>query len=303
MATTEFRRSRSGFWLRVNENENGSYNFYVSARMCEIFEFHFQEAELNAPKGWEEGKKHSGIKSLWIPPDRADGVDVEAMKEWASFAVQQCVWLETGSEIDYCIAGDFNRSSDSNGNISSCRTPLGEAEYQLKYNSATLSPEDKKEYANLISHELFKAFDLLPLRYRSRKIEHIIRIGRQEILPPLISPVPARETPVKLAWALAQHVARVKEFDCLSPYLRLQKPQMKSLSLEAKKNALQALYVTSGAVELPEGIVNGREVVIIDDLYQSGATLHAYANFLKQCGAVRVFGLTCVKSMRDSDNL
>ena len=119
MATTEFKRSRSLFWLRVNENDNGSYNFYLTDRMREVCGYHFDSAEMHAPKGWEAGKKNDSIKSLWVPPDWAGEVDIEALKEWASFAVRQCVWLETGPELDYCIAGDFNRSTDSDGNISS----------------------------------------------------------------------------------------------------------------------------------------------------------------------------------------
>jgi hypothetical protein len=32
--TTVFSRARNAFWLRVNENEGGSYNLFVSKDMC-----------------------------------------------------------------------------------------------------------------------------------------------------------------------------------------------------------------------------------------------------------------------------
>lgn len=41
---------------------------------------------------------------------------------------------------------------------------------------------------------------------------------------------------------------------------------------------------------------------MVDDLYQSGATMWEYAKFLKSLGAICVFGIVCVKSLRDSDN-
>ncbi len=48
--------------------------------------------------------------------------------------------------------------------------------------------------------------------------------------------------------------------------------------------------------------VKDRLVIIVDDLYQSGVTMWAYAKFLKSQGAAHVLGLPCVKSLRDSDN-
>ena len=60
------------------------------------------------------------------------------------------------------------------------------------------------------------------------------------------------------------------------------------------------LYAADG-VTLTESVAE-RLVVIVDDLYQSGATLWAYAEHLKSQGAAHVMGLPCVKSMRDSDN-
>lgn len=41
---------------------------------------------------------------------------------------------------------------------------------------------------------------------------------------------------------------------------------------------------------------------MVDDLYQSGTTMWEYAKFLKTLGARFVFGIVCVKSLRDSDN-
>lgn len=49
--------------------------------------------------------------------------------------------------------------------------------------------------------------------------------------------------------------------------------------------------------------VQGKSVLIIDDLYQSGVTAWSLAKFLKSQGAREVYALACVKSWRDTDNV
>lgn len=78
------------------------------------------------------------------------------------------------------------------------------------------------------------------------------------------------------------------------------KSALKGVSVEEKIRIWQELY-DGGCVELSAS-VDGRTVVIVDDLYQSGATMWMYAKYLKEQGARHVFGLACVKSLRDTDN-
>jgi len=51
------------------------------------------------------------------------------------------------------------------------------------------------------------------------------------------------------------------------------------------------------------GDVREKDIIIIDDLYQSGFTMWTVAQLLKNKGAKKVFGLACVKSLRDTDNI
>jgi predicted amidophosphoribosyltransferase len=60
--------------------------------------------------------------------------------------------------------------------------------------------------------------------------------------------------------------------------------------------------MTPGNVSLSHP-VSGYGVIVIDDLYQSGVTMWSYARLLKSAGAAEVLGLTCQKSIRDTDNL
>ena len=72
-------------------------------------------------------------------------------------------------------------------------------------------------------------------------------------------------------------------------------PKLKDLTLQQKISTL------AGAFTLGES-VQGKTILLVDDLYQSGTTLWSLARFLKQQGARAVYGLACVKSWRDTDN-
>jgi len=49
--------------------------------------------------------------------------------------------------------------------------------------------------------------------------------------------------------------------------------------------------------------VNDKTVVLIDDKYQSGITIQYIAMKLQQAGVHEVYGLSFVKTLRDTDNL
>lgn len=301
--TAEFTRKRSAFWMRVNENDDGSCNVFASQDVSAVVKHHFPELEDASPTGWRIGNKNT--ENVWIPENRIDQIDVDEIKQWAEFAGNHCVWLKlgkhlqghfTGNELDYCVAADFNFTTDGSGNIGP-RSTLGEAEWQLKYHLGELTSEKKQQYCTAMSQSLLSAFDLLPLRHRSA-----FGFSIQAVAPAVVSPIPAQDGPTKLAWAFAKHVAERKGLGFVEPCLLVQKPQMKQLNVAQKVAAWTAIYQTANSVALDPASVQGRDVIVVDDLYQSGITMWAYARALKAAGVRRVFGLVCVKSMRDTDN-
>ena len=50
----------------------------------------------------------------------------------------------------------------------------------------------------------------------------------------------------------------------------------------------------------PRVNLSGKTVLLIDDLYKSGASINYAAMKLKEAGAARVFGMCLVKSLRNS---
>lgn len=77
---------------------------------------------------------------------------------------------------------------------------------------------------------------------------------------------------------------------------RGEKCSVKELPLEQKWAALEA-------VDLDVSYdLSGSRVILIDDLYQSGVTMHFVASRLQQAGASHILGLSIVKALRNSDN-
>lgn len=64
-------------------------------------------------------------------------------------------------------------------------------------------------------------------------------------------------------------------------------------SLEDKLDAL----LDSHLVIADDVDLEGKSILLVDDLYQSGLTMQYVAMILKNAGCSRVFGLTLVKSL------
>jgi predicted amidophosphoribosyltransferase len=113
----------------------------------------------------------------------------------------------------------------------------------------------------------------------------------------IIAPVPARPSskfhlPVKLVEALGPKLDRSVGLNIG----KVEHPKLKTLPIQEKILTLEKAFTLGESVR-------DKSVLLIDDLYQSGATLWSLARFLKQNGATKVFGLACVKSWSDTDNV
>lgn len=109
------------------------------------------------------------------------------------------------------------------------------------------------------------------------------------------SPIKSFDLPTYLAKGVATAWGR----DDLSSYVRTIK---KRQSLKAARFS-QKLDSIRGTIEVKEGIFNGRVVLLVDDLYQSGISLNYCAMLLLNAGASMVFGLACEKTCRNDDNM
>lgn len=116
-----------------------------------------------------------------------------------------------------------------------------------------------------------------------------------------ITHIPCERGKCNVASKLAIAVAKSLNREYVFAELHGDKSSMKELTIEQKIPEWERLYTSEGCVTIT-GLLKDRVAVIIDDLYQSGATMWCYAKYLKMQGVKYVMGLPCVKSMRDTDN-
>ncbi len=187
------------------------------------------------------------------------------------------------AELTLAIALDYNFLDREH------RTPLGQLEFRAKW-------QQSLDATQILARHLVSASRWLPIEASGPAV--------------CLMGVPQHtHTPFRLPRALAEAMAITEDqtqknrssFELLEARLTCRKPGLKELSLEQKLACWDDLVKTE-KVTL-SGPVEGRTILVIDDLYQSGVTMWSMARYLKQQGAAAVFGLACVKSIRDTDNL
>jgi Predicted amidophosphoribosyltransferases len=288
MGCSDISRERSSFWIRIYENDDGSISFLTTPKIYRVINTYFPILQEMSPKGWSTARNDNRI--LWIPENWIDKETVDKFIEWANEANTR-IWLSKNKnfpdsfndELDYCIAADWNFSFETQE-----RTPVGEAEYQLKYRFAKhlISEDERKQYADTLIQAVMDCLKFLPL--------HISYGFLVTTMPALI------EDQHKLSWSMAKYVSDQLHGQFLSATLLNKKAQTKTLLMQEKISMWDNIF-KSGQVSLSDN-VQGKSIIIIDDLYQSGASLWTYAKYLKALKASEVVGIVAVKSQRDSDN-
>ena len=283
----QFERTRSDFWITVYENDD-AYSISTNDKYVDIINYFFPILEKNSPKKWRKSENYANMSNLWLPEGCYDQNIMTEFINWSDEVTNNVLWLSLSKnikeyfddELDYCIASDFNIVYGEG------RTEIGEAEYQLKYNIEDLNVTERNQYANIIMSKMLDNCKYIPFHNR---------------LNWCVSPMPATEYgKTKLAWQMAEEISKQLSLSFIKPILSCDKPQMKQLSIKEKIEIWEKIYYDKGVIL--DNQIRGKNVIVVDDLYQSGATMWEYAKFLKSLGARCVFGIVCVKSLRDSDN-
>lgn len=105
--------------------------------------------------------------------------------------------------------------------------------------------------------------------------------------------------PFNLPMYLAEQIALISGKNNLSEgiFTISSRPSIKNITLENK------LEILKDTIAVDEDIFSGENVLLIDDLYQSGISMNYAAMLLLEKGAKRVFGLTCEKTCSNDDNI
>lgn len=113
---------------------------------------------------------------------------------------------------------------------------------------------------------------------------------------------PFRRKPFHLPSRLAAEVAQARKMTDLTPDFSrsADAPELKGLRLGEKWSKLDKVGLTLAAKNLPQG---GESVILLDDKYQSGTTMHYVAMRMQKAGVSGpILGLTAVKTWKDDDN-
>lgn len=285
----EFKRSRSRFWLRIFENE-ASISIATNGMTRRLIHFNMPYLAENSPKGWQPSANYPDTYTLWLPDSCYDYEDLESLKAWAD-RVNQYIWLGinkntepyfVGNELDLCVAYDWNFEFGKQ-----IRTPAGKAEYNLKYHQDELTHDHEIQFKRILADAVQDCVMALPVDLRDFVVTTIPAVVQDQN---------------KISWWLSNFVARTNYLPFIGVSLTKPKPQMKSLPLQEKIRIWRSIYEDSSWVIVPNELY-GRNILIVDDLFQSGASLFCFAEFLKsKFGAKQVIAVTSVKSQRDGDN-
>jgi predicted amidophosphoribosyltransferase len=279
----KIKHSRSQVFTYLHDFEDGASVFGMSCDTYpELFKLAHPSIVAKAPKGWCWNPKRT-CRYLWFPANALDENDLEQIEEWKQkFESYVLIGLNPNicdhfsNELDFCMALDYNfdRSTEK-------RTLYGEAEYQLKY-------KQSRPHLSTLVAALVSALGDLPIPNAERENA-------------ILTYVPSDPEKFSIPRMLAKHVSKTAGLEYVQADLSCEKSSMKNLEVNAKIPIWEKLYEQEGCVTL-KGDISGRTVIVVDDLYQSGSTIWCYAAYLKEIGAAYVFGLPCVKSLRDTDN-
>lgn len=289
----EFTRHRSLFYLKIYNNDDC---IIINANRItrDLINRTFPQLIWYSTTVWKFYLRYENLSYLRIPRDNVDAELLELLENLKLWA-EECnkhIWLGTnvntenyfsGAELDLCVAADWNMFFDTYQ-----YTECGEAEYMLKYRQpkGLLSVEDIKAYRKILKKAVCSSINCL-----SFNIENF-----------LVTTIPAVETKQdKLSWQLALSIAKKYSSEFLNVTLLFDKPAIKEQTIEDKIKVWELIYNNYQNLSMSHD-VRGRDVLIIDDLYQSGASIWCYASFLKSLGANTVIAVTAVKSLRDGDN-
>jgi hypothetical protein len=174
------------------------------------------------------------------------------------------------SLLDTCVAASEHQGDDG-------RSDIGELEYRAKWQN---DPEAADELGRILG-------DLFERLYRGMGVSAVCAVP---------SSTPGAES---LPMRLAKQLAVRFDLKDVTGRLRWQtkKDTIKDKEAAAKWGLLEAVGLAV------DGSLSKERVLIVDDMYQSGATVHFVASRLQEAGANAVHCLAVSKSRGDKDNL
>ena len=201
-------------------------------------------------------------------------------------------WCPIKNENDYEQALDFKRKYESivflrdnldlsialseHLNQDESRTEIGEFEYQAKYHNCSESLEKI----------VIETVDFIKNTPFYKDVNYICSV-----------PSSTKEDD-NVPTRIVEKVSELCNIDnvCNNVSWKSDKTGLKELTFEQKWKKLEETDMTINSN------FDNKNIILVDDLYQSGTTMQYVAMKLKQHGVKKVYGISIVKSRRDTDN-
>lgn len=247
----------------------------------EIFDMAFPKVVSSASDRWQPVPRDSSLKYLEFVPGSISSEELRAIDLWASkykeyvlIGKSEAIGEDFSGIMDYCMALDFTWANNA-------RTPVYSLVYDYKY-------QNKHEVLPALISHVSEAIKYLPIPNDARKDIVIVSV------PTHVSE--KHKLPYQLASNLNAHTG----FPCVPLIHSQAKPAVKNLSLKDKISVLTKLY---GSIVGGPELFKDKIVIIVDDLYQSGATMCGLGKVLRDYAPKAVIGLACAKNLKDKDNI
>ena len=279
-------------WYRFDQVDSCDWELILPDFYARLFEHQELAMMEKSDGGFHGAADHAGRRVCFagLTPDDVAVVErfVDDFRRFVVLGLSNRMKPYFADELDLCLALDYNAESPADL-AQFRRTPIGQLEYRAKY-------EQSPGTVSIIAEQM----------------ANLLERVRRCVTPPMscLSYVPVStrkqfDLPRELVRTLTGRIGAMATDGggplVAHPRLKSDKPAMKNLPLSSKVEYWRELTRTN-AIALSASVV-GQTVVVVDDLYQSGATLWSYAGYLKSQGAALVVGAVCVKSWRDTDNL
>lgn len=224
--------------------------------------------------GWRQGTKgtcYTYLRSITEQDRKALETLLDLLKNIVCLTITEHLKPHFDAELDEAYAIDFNFQQE--------KTPLeyttaGKAEHAAKEEQNTKAT---RALANCLA-EIIKRHPTLQ---------------RADVIA-AVPPRPSKKVhlPVELVAGIGAALKR----DTGLKLKTIEHDKLKALTVKDKVKTLNKAFTLGQSVK-------GKTILLVDDLYQSGVTLWSLAKFLKENGAKEVYGLACVKSWSDTDNV
>jgi predicted amidophosphoribosyltransferase len=224
--------------------------------------------------GWRQstqGTCYTFVKLITLAEQESLNSFLSLLQEIRCLTITSHLTPHFQHELTEAYALDFNFQQ---GVLPLTRTEVGELEHLAKdHQDAAAIAEVARRLADVI-----------------RRHPTLARADVITAMPP--RPSSNFHLPVELVKQIGTHLGRPVGLNIT----KAEHPKLRTLPIDQKLAALANIFTLGESVQ-------GKTVLVVDDLYQSGVTAWSLAKFLKSHGAREVYALASVKSWSDTDNV